>query len=78
MAEPTDVITAHGVCRRCSNDGLLVNHGAVCAECANGDGWVQRTFTLWLDERAYGTSPDLDEIAYLLRMGGIDAVVDRG
>lgn len=35
--------------------------------------WKKRTFTVWLDEGSYGESPDSAEIAYLLRMGGIDA-----
>lgn len=35
--------------------------------------WVERTFTVWLDEGTYGSTPDTEEIAYLLRMGGINA-----
>lgn len=69
---PADVI-AVGVCRRCNQSGELVNHGAVCRPCADGEGWVRRTFTVWIDERAFGSSPDDDEIAYTLRMGGMDA-----
>lgn len=35
--------------------------------------WVERTFTMRLDVGTYGSEPDDAEIAYLLRMGGIDA-----
>lgn len=35
--------------------------------------WVERTFTMRLDVGTYGAEPDDAEIAYLLRMGGIDA-----
>lgn len=35
--------------------------------------WVKRVFTVYLDEGTYGDSPDEEEIAYLLRMGGIGA-----
>lgn len=37
--------------------------------------WVTRTFTMRLDVGTYGSEPDDEEIAYLLRMGGIDAEV---
>jgi len=37
--------------------------------------WVERTFTMRLDIGTYGEDPDDEEIAYLLRMGGIDAEV---
>lgn len=35
--------------------------------------WVERTFTVQLDVGTYGRDVDDEEIAYLLRMGGIDA-----
>jgi hypothetical protein len=69
---PADAI-AVGICRRCNQSGEMVNHGAVCRPCSDGEGWVRRTFTVWIDERAFGSSLDDDEIAYTLRMGGIDA-----
>lgn len=36
--------------------------------------WEPINVTLWLDVGTYGSVPDAEEIAYLLRMGGIDAM----
>lgn len=36
--------------------------------------WEPVNVTLWLDVGTYGSVPDDEEIAYLLRMGGIDAM----
>lgn len=42
-------------------------------EMESRERWTKRTFTVFLDEGTYGDSPDEEEVAYLLRMGGIDA-----
>jgi hypothetical protein len=46
-------------------------------EKSNRKGLVRRTFTVWLDEATYGSTPDDEEIAFLLRMGGIDARIEK-
>lgn len=63
------------VIAKCSScGGELTAHGARCLACEQARvRWVERTFTVHLDVGTYGGDPDDEEIAYLLRMGGIDA-----
>ena len=43
----------------------------------DAENWQPLTFTLWFDTGTYGSTPDEDEMAYLSRMGGIDAMTEE-
>lgn len=68
-------IKAH--CGKCGRAEVYA-HGARCGGCErDAERWVERTITVWLDEGTFGSAPDEEEFAYLLRMGGIDAESPR-
>ena len=83
MGEQQPGITCHGTCRRCHEHKALVTHGSMCQDCLNAiEGlpqWQHVTPTIRVDIGRYGREVDDEEIAYLLRMGGIDAeIVEAG
>lgn len=75
-------ITAYGMCRYCHTLRPLVAHGSMCQGCLDeresGGNWKHITPTIRVDIGTYGSDVDDEDIAYLLRMGGIDAEVVEG